>query len=197
MHRESIDRHRHIDRQSIPGRRGHKPRAHLRGRATGLGYFQALIWPVTVLTCQEGGPCESSSRRAQRKGVGGQDGGKEEHKRKGEGEAQGGGTGSAREWVCSSVSCLLLVGPMQELDPHLHPAEAQREEPGCRELSQGSGRAGRDQSGTVGLSLHFSHWVTRKSSIRPSPALPPLSLPPKGHTFLNQVVTPPRCPHPL
>lgn len=169
MHRESIDRHRHIDRQSRPSRRGHKPRAHLRGRATGLGYFQAFIWPVTVLTCQEDGPCESSPRRAQKRtterGSGGQDGGKEEHKRKGEGEAQGGRTGSAREWVCSSVSCLLLVGPMQELDPHLHPAEAQREEPGCHELSQDSGRAGRDQSGTVGLSLHFSHWLTRKSRI--------------------------------
>lgn len=41
-----------------------------------------------------------------------------------------GGTESARERFCSSVSCLLLVGPMQELDPHLHPAEAQREEKG-------------------------------------------------------------------
>lgn len=38
------------------------------------------------------------------------------------------GTESARERFCSPVSCLLLVGPMQELDPHLHPAEAQREE---------------------------------------------------------------------
>lgn len=34
------------------------------------------------------------------------------------------GTESGRERFCSSVSCLLLVGPMQELDPHLHPAEA-------------------------------------------------------------------------
>lgn len=38
------------------------------------------------------------------------------------------GPESARERFCSPVSCLLLVGPMQELDPHLHPAEAQREE---------------------------------------------------------------------
>lgn len=38
------------------------------------------------------------------------------------------GTESARERFCSPVSCLLLVGPMQELDPHLHPAEVQREE---------------------------------------------------------------------
>lgn len=61
-----------------------------------------------------------------------------------------GGSESVREWFCSSVSCLLLVGPMQELDPHLHPAEAQREEQGCHELSQDSGRAGKDQSGTAG-----------------------------------------------
>lgn len=87
--------------------------------------------------------------------MGGQDGGKEEHKRKGEGEAQGGRTGSAREWVCSSVSCLLLVGPMQELDPHLHPAEAQREEPGCHELSQDSGRAGRDTVRDTGTESAF------------------------------------------
>lgn len=81
--------------------------------------------------------------------MGGQDGGKEEHKRKGEGEAQGGRTGSAREWVCSSVSCLLLVGPMQELDPHL------REEPGCHELSQDSGRAGRDTVRDTGTESAF------------------------------------------
>lgn len=123
--------------------------------------------------------------------------GRKGHRRKGEGEAQGGGTRSAREWVCSSVSCLLLVGPMQELDPHLHPAEAQREEPGCPELSQDSRRAGRDQSGTVGLSLHFSHLMTRKSRILDPTALPLLVTSSQGPYLLDQMVTPPRCPHPL
>lgn len=51
---------------------------------------------------------------------------------------------------CSPVSCLLLMGPMQELDPHLHPAEAQREELGCHELSQDSGSQGEQERTSQG-----------------------------------------------
>lgn len=154
-----------LNEKEILSRRGHKPRAHLKGRVTRLGCLGILAKPLSSLprkvTCVRGTRSKKDHTTLGGGWAGWREGRTEEE---GWGCEPGwwGPTESGRERFCSPVSCLLLVGPMQELDPHLHPAEARREELRLPRAESGLRRAGKDQSGTTGQpgtvkpSLHFS-----------------------------------------
>lgn len=192
-----------LTEKEILNRRGHKPRAHLRGRATRLGCLGTLALPLSSLPRKVTYVRGTRSRKEHnsREWVGRMEGRKNRGGRVGVKPGVVGPSQPGRGFVLLFPVCCLW-GPCRSWTPTSTLRKPNGKSRGCHGLSQDLGEQERTSEGqraagdseTQSTFLPASGKLENQSCGSTSCSAPPCQILPKAGSE-TKVAIPPRCPH--